>query len=64
FEAASGKQIPAQISSRRDGDIAECYADPAKARQQLDWRATKTIAQACEDAWRWQSDNPTGYSIK
>jgi UDP-glucose 4-epimerase len=64
FEAASGKQIPAQISSRRDGDIAECYADPAKARLQLDWRATKTIAQACEDAWRWQSDNPTGYSIK
>lgn len=63
FEAASGKQIPTQISTRRDGDIAECYADPSKAHQHLGWQATKTIAQACEDAWNWQSQNPNGYNI-
>lgn len=62
FEAASGKTIAYQIVARRPGDIASCYADPSLAQQELGWKAEKTIRQACEDSWRWQSQNPDGYS--
>ncbi len=62
FERASGKQVCYQIVQRRPGDIATCYADPAKARQELNWSAQITLKQMCEDAWRWQSNNPLGYT--
>ena len=55
FEKACGKQIPYQFVARRAGDIATCYADPAHAQAELDWRAERTIDQMCTDAWRWQS---------
>lgn len=55
FEKASGKQIPYQIVARRPGDIAVCYADPALAREELGWTATRNVEQMCADAWRWQS---------
>lgn len=59
---ASGKDIPYQIVDRRAGDIASCYASPAKANRELDWKADRDINEACKDAWRWQSQNPNGYN--
>ncbi|KOO09430.1 UDP-glucose 4-epimerase GalE [Vibrio hepatarius] len=61
FESASGKQVPYEIVDRRPGDIAECWADPAKAMKELEWRAERTLEQMTEDTWRWQSNNPQGY---
>ena len=61
FGAASGKEIPYKIAPRRPGDIATCYADPKKANEELGWNATKGVKEMCEDAWRWQSNNPNGY---
>jgi UDP-glucose 4-epimerase len=61
FEAASGKAVPYQIQPRRAGDIAACYADPALAMQRLGWRAERDLQVMCQDAWRWQSNNPQGY---
>jgi len=62
FELASGKKIKFKIVGRRAGDIAQCYADPKKAKTELGWKATKNIKDACVDAWNWQSNNPNGYS--
>ena len=61
FETASGREIPYQITPRRPGDIAACYADPGLAEAELGWRAELTIEDACRDAWNWQSNNPNGY---
>ena len=61
FEKAAGKKIPYSIKPRRPGDIASCYATSDKALEELGWRAKKSIANACEDSWRWQSSNPGGY---
>lgn len=61
FESASGRDIPYAIAPRRDGDIAECYADPSFAEAELGWKATHTIEQMTADSWRWQSQNPAGY---
>jgi len=62
FKKASGKEIPYQTVGRRPGDIATCYADPSYAAEILDWRAEYGLDEMCEDAWRWQSHNPNGYS--
>jgi UDP-glucose 4-epimerase len=61
FEKASGRKVPYKIVDRRPGDIAICYADPTKAKQDLGWQAERGIDEMCEDAWRWQSDNPDGF---
>lgn len=61
FEAASDKAVPYQLVERRPGDIAECWADPAKAQQELGWKATRTLEEMTQDIWRWQSNNPQGY---
>ena len=61
FAAASGKEIPYKIVARRPGDIAICYADPAKALHELGWRAERGLKEMCDDAWRWQVQNPDGY---
>lgn len=61
FEKACGKPIPYKITPRRPGDIAACFAEPVKAREELGWTAAQTIEDACRDAWRWQSQNPDGY---
>ncbi len=61
FEKASGRKIPCQIDPRRPGDIAVCYADPVKAKNLLDWQATRGLDEMCLDTWRWQSQNPDGY---
>ena len=61
FEQANGVAIPYVIAPRRPGDIAACWADPARAEQLLQWRADRTLAQMCADGWRWQRQNPDGY---
>lgn len=61
FEAASGRPVAHEIVDRRPGDVAECYADPTRARELLDWTARRGLADMCADAWRWQSANPEGY---
>lgn len=61
FSKASGKDIPYEIKPRRAGDIAACYADCTKAATELEWKATYSIEKACEDSWRWQLTNPSGY---
>lgn len=61
FSEASGRDILYEVVDRRPGDIAECYADANKARKILGWQAKKTLAEACTDSWRWQSQNPNGY---
>ncbi|OWW21120.1 UDP-glucose 4-epimerase GalE [Noviherbaspirillum denitrificans] len=61
FEEASGRKVPYQITGRRPGDIATCYADPAEAARLIDWRATMGIAEMCADHWRWQRSNPDGF---
>ncbi len=62
FEKASGKKVPYQIVERRAGDIAECYADTQKAQEELGFKAEYDIEKMCEDSWRWQKNNPNGYS--
>lgn len=59
---AAGKEIPYEIVDRRAGDIAECYASPAKANKELSWKTEYSIEDICEDSWRWQSQNPNGYN--
>ena len=61
FAKACGKDIPYQIDPRRPGDIAECWSNPAKAKEVLGWTAEKDLEDMCRDAWRWQSQNPNGY---
>ena len=58
FEKASGKEIPYQLVERRPGDVASCYADPAYAKQQLGWEATRGLEQMTSDSWRWQRQKP------
>lgn len=62
FEKACGKEIPYEIKPRRAGDIATCYADPTKAKNELGWVAEYGIEEMCEDSWRWQTMNPDGYA--
>ncbi|GAK85699.1 UDP-glucose 4-epimerase [Vibrio ponticus] len=64
FEKACGKPIPHQFAPRRSGDIAECWADPSKAQQDLHWQATRNLEEMTADGWRWQSANPQGYPDK
>lgn len=64
FEKASGKEIPYEITARRPGDVTACYANPEKAEREFGWKTEKTIEDACADSWRWQSQNPNGYSEK
>jgi len=61
FERVVGHPIPYQFAPRRPGDIAEAWADPAKAFEQLGWKTTRGLAEMCADAWRWQTMNPEGY---
>jgi UDP-glucose 4-epimerase len=61
FEKASGIEIPYQVVGRRPGDIASCYADPSRARDELGWTAKRGIEEMCADVWRWQCNNPSGY---
>lgn len=62
YEKACGKSLPYKIKPRRPGDIATCYCDATKAKEELGWSAEYGIAEMCADSWRWQSMNPNGYN--
>jgi len=61
FEKWSGKMIDYKIVGRREGDIAECFADPTKANRELSWSAKLGIDEMCRDTWNWQKNNPDGF---
>ena len=61
FQEVNGVKVPYEVVPRRPGDIATCYADPAKSERVLGWKATHTLADMCRDSWNWQSKNPMGY---
>lgn len=63
FEEASGRAVPYVIEARRTGDLASVVADPALAAERLGWRTRRSFADACRDAWAWQSANPGGYAV-
>ena len=62
YERASGRPVPYDIVARRPGDVAACYADPKQARELLRWSAHRDLDAMCRDSWRWQSQNPDGFS--
>jgi UDP-glucose 4-epimerase len=62
FERATGKQIPYEVVDRRAGDIAAAYADPTKAKKELGWESRFDLEGMCRDGWKWQQQNPNGYS--
>lgn len=61
IERVTGKSVNRRSAARRPGDIAEAWADPTVAREQLGWSATRELEEMCRDAWRWQQQNPNGY---
>ena len=62
FREVNQVDIPYVIAPRRPGDIATCYADPAKSERVLGWKAERSLADMCRDSWNWQKNNPMGYS--
>jgi len=62
FTEATGQQVPLELVGRREGDVAELWADPSLAATLLGWRSRFDLRRMCEDAWRWQSNNPQGYT--
>jgi UDP-glucose 4-epimerase len=61
FEKATGITIPYKIVDRRPGDVAVCFADPSKAKNELGWAAVRRIEEMCKDSWNWQKKNQNGY---
>ncbi len=61
FRDVNQVALPYKIVERRPGDIATCYADPAKSREVLGWTAEKDLSDMCRDSWNWQSNNPMGF---
>lgn len=62
FEKATGKKIPYVIAPRRSGDVAECYADPSLAKAEMGFECKYGLDDMCRDSWRWQKNNPDGYT--
>ncbi len=62
YAAASGRAVPYEVVARRPGDVAACYADPARAQRLLGWQARHDLDRMCADSWRWQAMNPEGYT--
>ena len=53
FEESTGQKVNHKMAPRRAGDIAECYADPTKAKKELDWQASRDLFEMCADSWRF-----------
>ncbi len=64
FERASNRSIPYTVAPRRDGDVAECFADPSKSLKVLSWEAGRTLENMCADTWNWVCKNPKGYGAE
>jgi len=60
FSEVNGVEVPYKIAPRRPGDIAECYADPNKAKELLGWEAVYDLEKMCKDAWNFMVKNPQG----
>jgi len=63
FEKVNGVSVPYKIVGRRPGDLATCYAHPAKSAEQLGWTAEKTLEDMVRDSWNWQKNNPNGFTL-
>ena len=63
FEKATGQKIKYEITARRPGDIAECYADPTKAEKMLDWKAEKDLEQMCKDSWNFTKNQKQSINL-
>ena len=61
FQVANGIEISYEFGTRREGDLAECWADADKAERVLGWKAERGIVDMCRDTWNWQKNNPNGY---
>ena len=61
YERACGRPLPYVMDPRRPGDIAACWADPTKAREELGWQAQYDLDDMCASSWNWQRKNPNGY---
>ncbi|NLO40043.1 MAG: UDP-glucose 4-epimerase GalE [Ruminiclostridium sp.] len=61
FSRVLGRDVPYHVADRRPGDIAMCYANPEKAKQEMGWTAKRGLEEMCSDSWRWQQKNPQGY---
>eukprot|EP00520_Triparma_pacifica_P002079 CAMPEP_0118645494 /NCGR_PEP_ID=MMETSP0785-20121206/7536_1 /TAXON_ID=91992 /ORGANISM="Bolidomonas pacifica, Strain CCMP 1866" /LENGTH=299 /DNA_ID=CAMNT_0006537391 /DNA_START=9 /DNA_END=909 /DNA_ORIENTATION=- len=64
MKKASGRDIKYKIVGRREGDVAAVYCDPTKAEKLLGWKAELGLEEACESTWKWQSQNPEGYTVE
>lgn len=62
FKKATSQTVPYEFTARREGDLAEYYADPRKALEELNWKTEKSVEDMCRDTWNWQSKNPNGYN--
>lgn len=63
FQRVTGQTVPYRFAPRRAGDVAECYANPARAERILQWRAEQTLDDMLADTWRWQKNNPRGFDV-
>ncbi|MBP3221514.1 MAG: UDP-glucose 4-epimerase GalE [Neisseriaceae bacterium] len=61
FEKVNQVKIPYRIAPKRDGDLAEFYANPNKAKMELNWQAKRSLEDMMRDLWNWQKNNPNGY---
>lgn len=61
FSNAVGRDLPYEIVGRRPGDVLDLTANPERANKELGWKAKRTLEDACEDLWRWVSNNVQGY---
>ncbi|XP_032156668.1 UDP-glucose 4-epimerase isoform X2 [Sapajus apella] len=59
-----GCRIPYKVVARREGDVAACYANPSLAHEELGWTAALGLDRMCEDLWRWQKQNPSGFGAQ
>ena len=64
FELASGRKIDSNVVARRDGDIADYFADASLAKQCLNWQTKRSLNEMCADSWRWQQQNPDGAKLR
>ena len=61
FQTVVGHSLKYDVVGRRDGDVLDLTANPARANEELAWKTELTLEDACEDLWRWVSNNPQGY---
>jgi UDP-glucose 4-epimerase len=61
FSKVVGRDLPYEVVPRRQGDVLDLTANPKRANEELNWKTELTMEQACDDLWRWVSNNPKGY---